>query len=77
VAASLQVVSPEGDVEVITKSGKGYQVKSESGKNLSKKGLSKKAAKKRLAQVEYFKHKDSYGRAKTKKKAKGFGKGLP
>lgn len=41
---------------MIIKSGRGYQVKSEGGKNLSKKGLSKKAAKKRLAQVEYFKH---------------------
>lgn len=42
---------------MIVKSGKGYKVKSESGKNLSKGGLSKAAAKKRLAQVEYFKHK--------------------
>lgn len=41
----------------IKKTSKGYQVKSESGKNLSKPNLSKKAAKKRLAQVEYFKHK--------------------
>lgn len=42
---------------MIVKSGKGYQVKSESGKNLSKPGLSKGAAKKRLAQVEHFKRK--------------------
>lgn len=41
---------------MIVKAGGGYQVKSESGKNLSKKGLSKKAAQRRLAQVEYFKH---------------------
>lgn len=61
---------------MIVRSSKGYQVKSESGKNLSKKGLSKKAAKKRLAQVEYFKHRDSYGRKKSRKKAKGFGSGL-
>lgn len=40
---------------IVGSSKKGYQVKSEGGKNLSKKGLSKKAAKKRLAQVEYFK----------------------
>jgi len=41
---------------VIKKStGGGFQVKSESGKNLSKPGLSKGAAEKRLAQVEYFK----------------------
>jgi len=44
---------------MIIKSGKGYQVKSEKGKNLSKKGLSKKQAVKRLQQVEYFKHKKS------------------
>lgn len=43
---------------MIVKNGKGFQVKSESGKkNLSKPGLSKKAAIKRLKQVEYFKHK--------------------
>lgn len=41
---------------MIVKSDSGYQVKSESGKNLSKKGLSKKEAKKRLRQVEWFKH---------------------
>ena len=42
---------------MIVKSGKGYQVKSESGKkNLSKPGMSKAAAVKRLRQVEYFKH---------------------
>jgi hypothetical protein len=42
---------------MIVKSGKGYKVKSEGGKNLSKGGMSKKAAKKRLQQVEYFKRK--------------------
>ena len=42
---------------MIVKSGKGFQVKSEKGKNLSRKGLSKGAAVKRLQQVEYFKHK--------------------
>lgn len=42
--------------EVIHKTGKGFQVKSEHGKNLSAPNLSKGAAKKRLAQVEYFKH---------------------
>ena len=41
---------------MIRKAGNGYQVKSESGKNLSKPGLSKSQAKRRLAQVEYFKH---------------------
>ena len=44
-------------VEMIVKSGKGFKVKSESGKNLSKGGLSKGQAEKRLEQVEYFKHK--------------------
>jgi hypothetical protein len=42
---------------MIVKTKGGYQVKSHSGKALSKPGLSKKAAKKRLQQVEYFKHK--------------------
>lgn len=42
---------------MIVKSGKGFQVKSESGKkNLSKPGLSKAAAVKRLRQVEFFKN---------------------
>lgn len=41
---------------MIKKSGKGYQVKSESGKNLSKPGLSHGKAEKRLEQVEYFKN---------------------
>jgi hypothetical protein len=42
---------------MILKSGNKYQVKSESGKNLSK-PLSKKLAEKRLAQVEFYKHQD-------------------
>lgn len=42
---------------MIKKTGSGYQVKSESGKNLSKPGLSKGQAEKRLKQVEYFKNK--------------------
>lgn len=42
---------------MIKKTSQGFQVKSESGKNLSKPGLSKGAAQKRLAQVEYFKKK--------------------
>ena len=37
-------------------SGGGYQVKSHSGKNLSKPGLTHAQAVKRLQQVEYFKH---------------------
>lgn len=43
--------------KMIVKSGRGYKVKSEGGKNLSKGGLSKKAAEKRLRQVEYWKNK--------------------
>ena len=42
---------------MIKKTSKGYQVKSESGKNLSKPNLTKKQAEKRLKQVEYFKNK--------------------
>lgn len=42
---------------MIVKSGKGFKVKSESGKNLSKTLPTKKAAIKRLRQIEYFKHK--------------------
>lgn len=42
---------------MIRKTKSGYQVKSESGKNLSKPNLSKAEAEKRLKQVEYFKHK--------------------
>jgi hypothetical protein len=41
--------------DVIKKTSKGYQVKSEGGKNLSKPNLSKHQAHVRLAQVEWFK----------------------
>lgn len=41
---------------MIKKTSQGYQVKSESGKNMSKPNLSKQEAEKRLKQVEYFKH---------------------
>jgi hypothetical protein len=41
---------------MIKKSGSGYQVKSHTGKNLSKPGLTHAQAVKRLQQVEYFKH---------------------
>jgi hypothetical protein len=43
---------------MIVKTKQGYQVKSETGKPMSKKNLSKKQAVKRLQQVEYFKHKN-------------------
>ena len=42
---------------MIKKTSQGYQVKSESGKNLSKPNLTKGQAEKRLKQVEYFKRK--------------------
>ena len=42
---------------MIVKTSKGYQVKSEKGKNLSKPNLTKEQAHKRLRQVEHFKHK--------------------
>ena len=42
---------------MIVKTKQGYQVKSESGKNLSKPNLTKKQAEKRLAQIHYFKNK--------------------
>lgn len=41
---------------MIKKTKEGYQVKSESGKNLSKPNLTKEQAEKRLQQVEAFKH---------------------
>jgi hypothetical protein len=44
-------------MSVIKKTSQGFQVKSESGKNLSKPNLSKVQAERRLQQVEYFKHK--------------------
>lgn len=48
----------EGDIEaVIRKSGSGFKVKSEKGKNLGGPYKSRGEAEKRLAQVEYFKHK--------------------
>ena len=42
---------------MIIRTKRGFQVKSEKGKNLSKDNLSQEQAKKRLEQVEYFKHK--------------------
>lgn len=42
---------------MIVKTKQGYQVRSESGKALSKPNLTKKQAQNRLAQVEYYKRK--------------------
>ena len=42
---------------MIVKTSKGYVVKSESGRNLSKPLPTRKQAEQRLAQVERFKHK--------------------
>lgn len=44
---------------MIRRTREGHQVVSEKGKPLSKPDLSEAAAKQRLAQVEYFKHKDA------------------
>ena len=41
---------------MITKTAKGYSVKSEKGKNLGGPYKTKQEAKKRLRQVEFFKH---------------------
>lgn len=46
---------------MIEKTSKGYKVKSEGGKNLSKPNLTKAQAVKRLREVEYFKHNPSKG----------------
>lgn len=43
---------------MIVKTKTGYQVKSESGKPLSKPNLTKEEANKRLAQIEFFKNKN-------------------
>ena len=40
---------------MIVKTKQGYQVRSESGRNLSKPNLTKQQSQKRLAQVERFK----------------------
>ena len=42
---------------MIAKTSKGYVVRSESGKNLSKPYKTKGEAQKRLSQIEYFKKK--------------------
>jgi len=42
---------------MIKKTKQGYQVKSESGKNLSKPNLTKEQAKKRIREIEFFKSK--------------------
>lgn len=55
----------EGVYIMIKKSGKGFSVKSETGKNLGGPYKTKAEADKRLAQVEYFKHQGSS--TKTKK----------
>ena len=43
---------------MIVKTKTGYQVKSESGKPLSKPNLTKEQAKERLREVEFFKNKN-------------------
>ena len=41
---------------MIKKTGSGYKVTSEKGKNMSKPNLTKAATEKRLREIEYFKH---------------------
>ena len=43
---------------MITKTNKGYMVKSEKGRNLGGPYKTKEEAQKRLRQVEYFKHRN-------------------
>jgi len=43
---------------MIKKTNKGYVVKSESGKTLSRPYKTRRAAERRLHQIEYFKHKN-------------------
>lgn len=47
---------------MIKKTSKGYQVKSEKGKNLSKPDLTKAEAEARLREVEAFKHMKKRGK---------------
>lgn len=56
---------------MIVKTGSGYQVKSEKGRNLSKPNLSKGQAERRLEQVEYFKHQGESTLSKLDRKARG------
>jgi hypothetical protein len=56
---------------MIVKTGSGYQVKSESGKNMSKANLSKGMAAKRLEQVEWFKNHGNTHKANDHRKAMG------
>jgi hypothetical protein len=50
----------------IRKSGSGYKVQSEKGKNLGGPYPTREQAQERLRQVEYFKHAKPAGRAKGK-----------
>lgn len=60
---------------MIVSTGRGYQVKSESGgKNLSKPNLSKAQAVKRLQQVEYFKHEKTHARKSHTPRILSYGK---
>lgn len=52
---------------MIRKTTEGYQVVSEEGKNLSAPNLTKQAAEKRLAEIEYFKHRDAERKHSEKK----------
>lgn len=47
---------------MIVKTKRGYQVRSEAGKNLSADDLTKEEAQERLKQVERFKHQDKWAK---------------
>jgi hypothetical protein len=47
---------------MIRKTGKGFEVTSESGKRLSRPNLTRDEAEKRLRQIEYFKHRKGKGK---------------
>jgi hypothetical protein len=55
---------------MIKKTKEGYQVRSESGKNMSAQNLTKAEAEKRLAEVEFFKHSQPKLEFKDKDKKK-------
>ena len=52
---------------MIVKTKTGYQVKSESGKPLSKPNLTKEQAKERIREVEYYKNKNKWNRGNYKR----------
>lgn len=52
---------------MIRKTTEGYQVVSETGKNLSPPNLTKAEAERRLKQIEFFKHQENERKERSKK----------